>query len=405
MRKVLIISLAVIFFMSCAKKENVAVQGVKLNIAEKDSVFIKFKEGVDPKDQQVYSDAIYATLIPFTASNRNITWSSEDPSIANVQTGEKGECLLQPAGIGVTKVKVTTEDGGKTAECVVKVTLQGVILTSFQITVPKDANTIINVGETIQAEVKFVPETNKNLTWSSSNDKIVTVTQKGLITGIAGGQAILTATPEATPSKFRTCTISVISDHYVDEYNVDHGTGVDVDGTFWATVNCGYNEKTFPYGKLYQWGRKDGQGQDEYQTVTIDTLKSGASPKKDLFYKNWNETFAKDDAWGYNAEEARTKTDPCPLGWRVPTKDEMDALVKSGKFEEVFKGNSVFAGNRDTLGKASSANLTKVAYMWTSTPAENNSSAYIFDSYGNDGFFYDIYRGMGCAVRCVRDNE
>ena len=47
---------------------------------------------------------------------------------------------------------------------------------------------------------------------------------------------------------------------YIDEYGVNHGKGVNIDGVIWAPVDCGYHAVNYPYGKLYQWGRKYGQG-------------------------------------------------------------------------------------------------------------------------------------------------
>ena len=47
---------------------------------------------------------------------------------------------------------------------------------------------------------------------------------------------------------------------YIDEYGINHGQGIEIDGTVWAPVNCGYHATDFKYGKLYQWGRKYGQG-------------------------------------------------------------------------------------------------------------------------------------------------
>ena len=47
---------------------------------------------------------------------------------------------------------------------------------------------------------------------------------------------------------------------YIDEYGINHGQGVKIGAIVWAPVNCGYHETDYPYGKLYQWGRKHGQG-------------------------------------------------------------------------------------------------------------------------------------------------
>ena len=50
---------------------------------------------------------------------------------------------------------------------------------------------------------------------------------------------------------------------YVDEYGINRGKGTAIGSTVWAPVNCGYHEIDYPYGKLYQWGRKYGQGYDD----------------------------------------------------------------------------------------------------------------------------------------------
>ncbi len=47
---------------------------------------------------------------------------------------------------------------------------------------------------------------------------------------------------------------------YVDEYVINHSQGIEIDGVVWAPVNCGYHKDDYKYGKLYQWGRKYGQG-------------------------------------------------------------------------------------------------------------------------------------------------
>ena len=41
------------------------------------------------------------------------------------------------------------------------------------------------------------------------------------------------------------------------------GDGVLVGGVVWAPVNCGYDELRYPMGRLYQFGRKYGQGYND----------------------------------------------------------------------------------------------------------------------------------------------
>ncbi|MGE5701039.1 MAG: Ig-like domain-containing protein, partial [Clostridia bacterium] len=56
-----------------------------------------------------------ATITPDQASNKNVTWSSSNPKA--VQVDQNG--LVTPLSLGESTIRVTTEDGEKTAECLV----------------------------------------------------------------------------------------------------------------------------------------------------------------------------------------------------------------------------------------------------------------------------------------------
>ena len=63
------------------------------------------------------SETLTATVAPDTATNKNVTWSSDKPEVATVDNGK-----VTAVGAGKTTITVTTEDGGKTATCTVTVT-------------------------------------------------------------------------------------------------------------------------------------------------------------------------------------------------------------------------------------------------------------------------------------------
>ena len=133
---------------------------------------------------------------------------------------------------------------------------------------------------------------------------------------------------------------------YIDEYGINHGEGVEIDGVIWAPVNCGYHATDYPYGKLYQWGRKYGQGYDNKDKsypsgdniivgpVTVEIGQAYDNSEK--FYRtsstpyDWVES--QDDLlWNSGTEVNPLKTDydPCPNGWRVPTHIELEELTKN----------------------------------------------------------------------------
>ncbi|TXK85038.1 Ig-like domain-containing protein [Paenibacillus sp. N3.4] len=70
---------------------------------------------------------LIATVLPAEATNRTVTWSSNNPSVATVDTHGK----VTAATPGTAVISVLTEDGFKSAACVVTVTLEPLFEDSF----------------------------------------------------------------------------------------------------------------------------------------------------------------------------------------------------------------------------------------------------------------------------------
>lgn len=147
--------------------------------------------------------ALIATITPGNASNKNITWKSDDPSIATV--GETG--IVQGLKIGNTKITVTTADGNKTAQCTVYVTAKDVAVTEVSL---NKTSMSLNVGgsETLIATVKPDLAANKNVTWKSSDTAVATVDNNGKVTGVKEGTAKITVTT-ADGNKTASCDVTV----------------------------------------------------------------------------------------------------------------------------------------------------------------------------------------------------
>jgi len=154
-----------------------------------------------------YSEWLYATFLPSNATNKNITWSSSDKAVVNIREDHSdSSCLVMGVSAGTATITVTTEDGNKTATCIVKVNAANVPVTG--VTLDKTATTIAVGGhEQLVPMVQPSDATNQNVTWSSSNSAVATVSN-GLVSGVGAGTATITVRTE-DGNKTATCAVTV----------------------------------------------------------------------------------------------------------------------------------------------------------------------------------------------------
>jgi len=146
------------------------------------------------------TEKLTATVEPPNASNKNVSWSSSDEAVATVSA----DGTVTAVGAGTATITVTTEDGNKTATC--KVT---VIVPVERVSLNKSELTLV-VGQTEQLIATIEPwnATNKNVSWSSSNEEVATVDEDGTVTAVGAGTATITVTTE-DGNKTATCTVTV----------------------------------------------------------------------------------------------------------------------------------------------------------------------------------------------------
>ncbi len=127
------------------------------------------------------SATLTATVKPDDATDKNVTWTSSDELVVKVDNGKV-------TAIKSGKATVTAKCGGKTAECVVTVTVPVSSITLDKTTLS------LAVGEsaTLTATVKPDDATDKTVTWSSSDESVVKV-DNGKVTALTTGQAKITA--------------------------------------------------------------------------------------------------------------------------------------------------------------------------------------------------------------------
>ena len=145
-----------------------------------------------------------ATVEPDEASNKNVTWSSDNQNVATVD--QNGEVTAESAGDAT--IKVTTEDGEFEATCSVTVNAAANVQVESVSLDKTELSLEVGGEETLTATVAPTNATNKNVTWSSSNSAVATVDQNGNVEAVGAGTAIITVTT-ADGGKTATCAVTV----------------------------------------------------------------------------------------------------------------------------------------------------------------------------------------------------
>ncbi len=176
------------------------------------------------------SQDLTATVLPNNATNKAVSWTSSNPAAVTVSNSG----LVKGIAAGTATITATTEDGGLTATCNVEV----VIVPVSSITLDK-TSVNMGIGDSQDLTATVLPNnaTNKAVSWTSSNPAAVTVSNSGLVKGIAAGTATITATTE-DGGLTATCNVEVVivpvSSITLDKTSVNMGIGGSQDLT--ATV-------------------------------------------------------------------------------------------------------------------------------------------------------------------------
>ena len=170
------------------------------------------------------TETISATVSPSDATDKTITWTSSNNSVATVSDG-----LVTAKGGG--SALITAKAGNATATCKVTVNIP---VTGIAIT-PDALKLDRNTTGQLTATVSPSDATDKAVTWESLNPGIVTVDQTGKVTAIAKGIATIKAKIGAFEG---TSTVTVVVSVLNVTLNKNELTlNKDAKETLVATVN------------------------------------------------------------------------------------------------------------------------------------------------------------------------
>lgn len=157
-----------------------------------------------------------ANIYPSNATNKQIIWSSDNPTVASVnQNG-----LVTARSIGYATIRVAAQENNSIqASCTVSVQPARTRVTGISF-----ASATLELGlygtSTLAPIVAPANATDKSVTWESNNKNIVSVSRGGVVSGLNIGTAIITATT-VDGEKTASITVRVSSNAPLGDLNND----------------------------------------------------------------------------------------------------------------------------------------------------------------------------------------
>ena len=167
--------------LTVAKVQGVAVTGMELSA---ETASVELDATLDLSELVVFT--------PADATNKMVSWKSEDETVATVSTAG----VVTGLKLGTTKISATSMEGNYSDTLVLTVapiSVKGVKILSGE-------NGVMTIGTSANYAIAYeiIPANaaNKNTTWESSDPETVQVQNTALIIGHKNGTAIVTVTTE-----------------------------------------------------------------------------------------------------------------------------------------------------------------------------------------------------------------
>jgi hypothetical protein len=149
--------------------------------------------------------SLTATVSPSNATNKEVIWSSSNTAVATVNSSG----YVTAVSTGTATITVVTRDGNKSANCSVTVYPSSTVLvTGVSLDKTSLAMKVGDSAVTLNATISPSNATNKEVTWSSSNTSVATVSSTGSVSAVSTGTSTITVTTKEG-SKTATCTVTV----------------------------------------------------------------------------------------------------------------------------------------------------------------------------------------------------
>lgn len=146
------------------------------------------------------TESLAATVAPEDASDKTVAWSSDNSAVASVSNGK-----VTANKPGTAVIKVVTNDLSKEAACTVTVKRHAESVELSQ----KEIKLYLGENRSLTATVLPSDASDKNVTWSSSNPNVATVSTAGNVVSKSVGTTVITV-KTADGGNQASCHVTVL---------------------------------------------------------------------------------------------------------------------------------------------------------------------------------------------------
>lgn len=186
------------------------------------------------------STQLSATVGPEDATDKSVSWSSDNSA---VKVDANGLVSIEKQKLPVTATITATSNDDPALTDSITVTFVKAYVHVTGVTLNASEVTMGGVGSTykLTATVNPTDAQNQNVTWTSDNPDVVTVSENGTLTAVAMGDATVTVTT-AEGSYTASCTVKVRADKAALQAAIDRASQVneeEVDDAYlWAAFEA-----------------------------------------------------------------------------------------------------------------------------------------------------------------------
>ena len=204
--------------LTVAKVQGVAVTGMEFSV---ETASVELDATLDLSELVVFT--------PADATNKMVTWKSEDETVATVSAAG----VVTGLKLGTTKISATSMEGNYSDTLVL--TVAPISVKGVKILSGVDGVMTIGTSANYAIAYEIIPANaaNKNTTWESSDPETVQVQNTALIIGLKNGSAILTVTTE--DGGFQDM-LTVIVGEGTSVEDIKNQTGLDLNAPMYDVV-------------------------------------------------------------------------------------------------------------------------------------------------------------------------